>query len=123
MSPTHCKPIAMLKEASDALGNNALARLQAAAHRAAIVWIEGRGMRLLNVSARPPVLWGWFRRSVLASLAVTGVVAIAACSGGSPTPSSRQDPDNLPVGFDSVRLPVANAYAKAHPNVHVNIVT
>ena len=80
-------------------------------------------MRLLNVSARPPAVSVRARRSVLASLAVTGVVAIAACSGGSPTPTASQDAHNLTVWVDAVRLPVAEAYAKAHPEVKVNIVT
>jgi ABC-type glycerol-3-phosphate transport system substrate-binding protein len=80
-------------------------------------------MRLLKGSAPPRSLLRSFRRSVLASLAVTGVVAIAACSSGSANSSSNQGSTDLTVWVDSVRMPVAEAYAKAHPNQHVNIVT
>jgi ABC-type glycerol-3-phosphate transport system substrate-binding protein len=77
-------------------------------------------MRLLRGSAPPRSLSRWLRRSVLTSLAVTGVVAIAAC-GGTAKPSSSSN--ELTVWVDSVRLPVAEAYVKAHPNLHVNVVT
>ena len=50
------------------------------------------------------------------------MVATSAC-GGSSKPSSSQNSNALTVWVDSVRLPVAQAYATAHPNVHVNIVT
>src|SRR5919198_710614 len=65
-------------------------------------------------------------------------VAVAACGGGGgggstssraapPGPPSGAKPGpasgSLTVWVDSVRLPVAKAYAKAHPNVHVKIVT
>ena len=79
-------------------------------------------MRLLRGSAPPRSLSRSLRRSVLASLAVTGVVAIAACSGPA-NPSSNQGSTDLTVWVDSVRMPVADAYVKAHPNQHVNIVT
>ena len=80
-------------------------------------------MRLLRGSAPPRSLLRSLRRSVLASLAVTGVVAIAACSSGPANSSSNQGSTDLTVWVDSVRMPVAEAYAKAHPNQHVNIVT
>jgi ABC-type glycerol-3-phosphate transport system substrate-binding protein len=62
---------------------------------------------------------------VLATLAVTGLVAIAACSGGggSPKAGSSQDSNDLTVWVDSVRLPAAQAYVKEHPGTHVNVVT
>jgi ABC-type glycerol-3-phosphate transport system substrate-binding protein len=52
---------------------------------------------------------------------MTAVVAIAACGSG-PSKAS-QGSNNLPIWVDSVRLPVAQAYVKAHPNQHVKIVT
>jgi ABC-type glycerol-3-phosphate transport system substrate-binding protein len=51
------------------------------------------------------------------------MVAITACGGGSSKTSSNQNSSDLTVWVDSVRLPVAQAYAKDHPNLHVNIVT
>src|SRR6185437_621184 len=51
------------------------------------------------------------------------------CSGGSSTSSapassaSGKVGGSLTVWVDSVRLPAAKAYAQAHPNVHVHIVT
>ena len=77
--------------------------------------------------------WPWsrrLRRTVLTSLAVVGLaVAVGACSSSSATSSapaasaSGKVGGSLTVWVDSVRLPVAQAYAKAHPNVHVHIVT
>src|SRR5690242_2273197 len=77
--------------------------------------------------------WPWsrrLRRTVLTSLAVVGLaVAVGACSSSSATSSapaasaSGKVGGSLTVWVDSVRLPVAKAYAKAHPNVHVKIVT
>ena len=74
-----------------------------------------------------------FIRSVLAvGAAVLMAAAIAACtssgpSSGSPSSSSSSKPGkvggSITVWVDSVRLPVAQAYATAHPNVHVRIVT
>jgi ABC-type glycerol-3-phosphate transport system substrate-binding protein len=48
------------------------------------------------------------------------VVALSAAStgGAAPAPSG-----SITVWVDAVRLPVAQLYAKTHPNVHVNIVT
>src|SRR4051812_25790491 len=81
-------------------------------------------MRLLR-GFRAPRSWSrWRRRSVLASLAATMLVAVAACGGGgSPKTTASQNSNDLTVWVDSVRLPAAQAYAKAHPNMHVNIVT
>ena len=77
--------------------------------------------------------WPWsrrLRRTVLTSLAVVGLaVAVGACSSSSATSSapaasaSGKVGGSLTVWVDSVRLPVAQAYVKAHPNVHVHIVT
>ena len=77
--------------------------------------------------------WPWsrrLRRTVLTSLTVVGLaVAVGACSSSSATSSapaasaSGKVGGSLTVWVDSVRLPVAQAYAKAHPNVHVHIVT
>jgi ABC-type glycerol-3-phosphate transport system substrate-binding protein len=86
---------------------------------------------------------GWrllrrLRRTVLPSLAVAGAaVVLAACTAGGGTSSSVSAPNkaiesaivsghvkgSLTVWVDAVRLPVAQAYAKAHPSVHVKIVT
>src|SRR5688500_3375833 len=77
---------------------------------------ERRGMRLSWGSAPP--------RSLLrAPLAVLGVVLIAACSSGQPSSGPSQDPSKLTVWVDAVRLPVAEAYQKAHPNLKMDIVT
>jgi ABC-type glycerol-3-phosphate transport system substrate-binding protein len=71
-----------------------------------------------------------FARSILAVGAVALMAAgLAACSSGSSSSSSTsvskpgQVGGSLTVWVDSVRLPVAQAYVKAHPNVHVHIVT
>ncbi len=58
-------------------------------------------------------------KAPLALVAVAGMVAIAACSSS----PSKTNSNDLTVWVDSVRLPAAQAYAKEHPNVHVNIVT
>jgi RHS repeat-associated protein len=63
------------------------------------------------------------RRSLLTALTAMGMVVIAACSGGTPSTSPSQDSSKLTVWVDSVRLPVAQAYAKAHPDLHMDIVT
>src|SRR6185437_16203400 len=70
------------------------------------------------------------RRTMLTSLATAGLaVAVGACSGGSSTSSapvssaSGKVGGSLTVWVDSVRLPVAQAYAKAHPDVHLHIVS
>jgi ABC-type glycerol-3-phosphate transport system substrate-binding protein len=71
-----------------------------------------------------------FTRSILAVGAVALMAAgLAACSSGSSSSSSTSVSKpgkvggSLTVWVDSVRLPVAQAYVKAHPNVHVHIVT
>jgi len=51
------------------------------------------------------------------------MVTIAACSNGASNPSPSQNSNELTVWVDSVRLPVAEAYKAAHPNVKMNIVT
>jgi ABC-type glycerol-3-phosphate transport system substrate-binding protein len=51
------------------------------------------------------------------------MVTIAACSNGASNPSPSQKPNELTVWVDSVRLPVAEAYKAAHPNIKMNIVT
>lgn len=57
-------------------------------------------------------------------------LALAACSSSGGTPHSGSSgatggaaSGDLTVWVDSVRLPVAHAYAAAHPNVHLKIVT
>jgi len=80
-------------------------------------------MRLFWGPAPPRSLLRLVPRSALAPLAVLGVVLMAACSTGQPSSSSSQDTSKLTVWVDAVRLPVAEAYAKARPNVKVDIVT
>src|SRR5579859_2174468 len=80
------------------------------------------------------------RRQLRQSLLVVGVVALAAtaaaCSSSGGSSSSSSSPagqgsasasgtvgGSLTVWVDAVRLPVAKAYATAHPNVHLNIVS
>ncbi|MBO3751214.1 extracellular solute-binding protein [Streptosporangiaceae bacterium NEAU-GS5] len=77
-------------------------------------------------SAPPRTSSRRLRRSVLALLAMTGMVVIAACGGSSsssPKPGASKSSNSLTVWVDAARLPVAQAYVKAHPKVHVNIVT
>ena len=73
------------------------------------------------------------RRTMLTVLSVAATTAAAgACSSGSSSSTSSAsqtvNPNapvsgSLTVWVDAVRLPVAQAYAAAHPNVHVHIVT
>jgi ABC-type glycerol-3-phosphate transport system substrate-binding protein len=74
------------------------------------------------------------RAFAAAGLFVVAAVAIAACGGGSASSSSgspvkdgfSQAPQTsgpLTVWVDSTRVPAAQAYQKAHPNVKLNIVT
>src|SRR4051812_1909464 len=84
---------------------------------------ERRGMRLSRGSVPPRSLWRVVSRSALAPLAVLGVVVVAACSSSTPSPTSSQQSKNLTVWVDAVRLPVAQAYVKAHPELHVDVVT
>ena len=79
-------------------------------------------------------------RTVLVSLALSASAAsVAACgsandgkSASTPTPSApagapakaaAKPSGDITVWVDSVRLPAAKAYAAAHPDVHVKIVT
>jgi ABC-type glycerol-3-phosphate transport system substrate-binding protein len=73
-------------------------------------------------------------RAVLAvSAAALLTAAVAACGNGGSSSSTTAGASSgsasgkvggsLTVWVDSVRLPVAQAYVKAHPNVHVHIVT
>jgi ABC-type glycerol-3-phosphate transport system substrate-binding protein len=60
---------------------------------------------------------------------VAAALAVAGCSTSSPGGGSAGSASpgkvggELTIWVDSVRLPAAQAYAKAHPNVHANIVT
>jgi ABC-type glycerol-3-phosphate transport system substrate-binding protein len=85
----------------------------------------------MRVFEKSGPLWPFSRRltrAMLTLLAVAGMsAALAACSTGSSTPATPSVHGHvggsLTVWVDAVRLPVAQAYAKAHPNVHVHIVT
>jgi ABC-type glycerol-3-phosphate transport system substrate-binding protein len=96
----------------------------------------------MRVFERSASVWSrWHRpsRTILTSLAVTAIaVAVAACGGSSDGGSTSSQAATtssasgvkagpasgpLTVWVDSVRLPVAKAYAKAHPNVQLKIVT
>src|SRR5690348_4240145 len=89
-------------------------------------------------SLRPPTRRrGRSGGAVLAAAALA--LAVAACggkggigpaaspkAGGSPLTTSKPAgpvKGALTVWVDAVRLPVAQAYAKTHPNVHMHIVT
>jgi ABC-type glycerol-3-phosphate transport system substrate-binding protein len=80
-------------------------------------------MRLSRESGSPRSFARGLRRTVLASLTASAMVAAAACGGGSAKPAASQNSKDLTVWVDSVRLPVAQAYVKAHPDLHVNVVT
>jgi ABC-type glycerol-3-phosphate transport system substrate-binding protein len=82
-------------------------------------------MRLFWGSLPPRSALRSIRRPVLVSVAVLSVVALAACSTSKPSSSSNssQQSKNLTVWVDAVRLPVAQAYVKAHPELHVDVVT
>jgi ABC-type glycerol-3-phosphate transport system substrate-binding protein len=91
-------------------------------------------MRVLERSAS---VWAHRRRLILTSLAVmTTAVAVTACGGDdddsgskssqpAATTSEKRGPASgaLTVWVDAVRLPVAKAYAKAHPDVNLKIVS
>jgi ABC-type glycerol-3-phosphate transport system substrate-binding protein len=76
-------------------------------------------------------------RTALASVAAVAIaVAVGACGGSSNSPAASTQAGAtttakpagpvkgpLTVWVDAVRLPVAQAYAKAHPNVKMHIVT
>src|SRR5690242_17123438 len=96
-------------------------------------------MRVLEVSAPPRPTSRRLRRIMLTLLALAGLsAAVGACessssssSGGTQAASQAAEKaavsgnvkGQLTVWVDAVRLPVAKAYAKAHPNVLVHIVT
>jgi ABC-type glycerol-3-phosphate transport system substrate-binding protein len=92
-------------------------------------------MRVFERSAPARTPWRRLRWTIFTSLTVTGMaIAGAGCGGSShsgsqaakSTPahvSSGPASGSLTVWVDSVRLPVAKAYAAAHPNVHTKIVT
>ena len=87
----------------------------------------------LKTFRRSAPQWPWsrrLRRTMLTSLAAAGLaVAVGACSSSSSTSSapassaSGKVGGSLTVWVDSVRLPAAQAYAKAHPDVNLHIVT
>jgi ABC-type glycerol-3-phosphate transport system substrate-binding protein len=93
----------------------------------------------MRVFERSTSVWSRLRWTILTSLAVTGIaVGLAACGGSSDSGSTSSQAattstasgakagpasGSLTVWVDAVRLPVAKAYAKAHPNVHLKIVT
>ena len=91
-------------------------------------------MRVFERSASVGPRWRRPTWAILTSLAVTGMaIVVTACGGGdnSDSPSSKaatakkSGPASGPltVWVDSVRQPVAKAYAKAHPDVDLKIVT
>jgi ABC-type glycerol-3-phosphate transport system substrate-binding protein len=96
-------------------------------------------MRVFERSASGWSRWRRLRWTILTSLAVTGIaVGLAACGGSSDSGSTSSQAaatstasgekagpasGSLTVWVDSVRLPAAKAYAAAHPNVHVKIVS
>ncbi len=59
---------------------------------------------------------------VVTAMAVAGCSTSTSTSPGGASPSGTVGGE-LTIWVDSVRLPVAKAYAKAHPKVHANIVT
>jgi ABC-type glycerol-3-phosphate transport system substrate-binding protein len=96
-------------------------------------------MRVFERSAHGWSRWGRLRSTILTALTVTVVAAgLAACGGGSDNGSTSNQAaktstasgetagpasGSLTVWVDAVRQPVAKAYAAAHPNVHLKIVT
>jgi len=85
--------------------------------------------RVAPARRRPRASWA---RAVFAVGAI--VIAVAACGNGSSSGGSSagakggftqaaQSSGTLTVWVDSTRVPAAQAYAKAHPNVKLNIVT
>ena len=96
---------------------------------------RGRVCRMVKGpwTARPAM------RRVTLSLAAAGLLAVAACSGGqsvggsassvnsgSPygfTTAKQNNSATITVWVDSTRLPFAQAYQKAHPDVKLNIVS
>ena len=91
-------------------------------------------MRVLERSASVGPRWRRLKWMLLTSLAVTGMAIVATACGGSDNSDStsskaatakKSGPASGPltVWVDSVRQPVAKAYAKAHPDVDLKIVT
>ena len=91
-------------------------------------------MALIRSAARPRSrLRALGARAAFAAGAVALAVALAACSNGGSSSSAATGASgaaatgkvggSLTVWVDSVRLPAAQAYVKAHPNVKVHIVT
>lgn len=69
------------------------------------------------------------QRSLLSAVVVS-MLALAGCGGSADEPEDKPSASqgakasgNLTVWVDAVRLPVAQAYAKAHPDVKLDIVT
>jgi ABC-type glycerol-3-phosphate transport system substrate-binding protein len=91
-------------------------------------------MRVFEGSAPVGSRWRRLTWTILTSLAVTGMaILVAACGSSSDSDSTsskaasakKSGPASGPltVWVDSVRQPVAKAYAKAHPDVNLKIVT
>jgi ABC-type glycerol-3-phosphate transport system substrate-binding protein len=92
-------------------------------------------MRVFERAASVGPRWRRLTWTILTSLVVIGMaVAVTACGGGdnsdsksgqAATSSSKSGPASGPltVWVDSVRQPVAKAYAKEHPDVDLKIVT
>jgi ABC-type glycerol-3-phosphate transport system substrate-binding protein len=87
--------------------------------------------RAARARRRPRASWA---RAAFAVGAIVVAVAVAACGNGSSSGGSSggakdgfkqaaQSAGTLMVWVDSTRVPAAQAYAKAHPNVKLNIVT
>jgi len=51
------------------------------------------------------------------------MVVVTACGSSTPSSTSSQQSKNLTIWVDAVRLPVAQAYVKAHPELHIDVVT
>ena len=87
--------------------------------------------RAARARRRPRAPWA---RAASAAGVIALAATVAACSksssssspaaaGGSSAAASGKVGGSLTVWVDSVRLPAAQAYAKAHPDVHMKIVT
>jgi ABC-type glycerol-3-phosphate transport system substrate-binding protein len=78
-------------------------------------------MRVLEEFAPLRALSRRLRWTMLTALAVAVAFAVGACTSSST--SAGHSSNSLTVWVDAVRLPVAQAYAKSHPKMHVHIVT
>src|SRR5579863_3158002 len=87
--------------------------------------------RAARARRRPRASWG---RAASAAGVIALAAAVAACGNGNSSGASSggtkdgfkqaaQTAGPLTVWVDSTRVPAAQAYAKAHPNVKLNIVT